>query len=906
MFHGGTPALVHSISTYQANVINEDTFVALDVHVDTHVSKFYGVFDGHGGRDCSHFMSHQLASNLLELSSRPLNFETEEDERNYIKEAIRSCFSSMDNKFLDRPQVKSTTGSCALVACFYKKWVFVANIGDSRAILCTSADDEWCAKPLSVDQDCQNEKECMLVRQRTADKNPIRRSPLSGGPLRVAGSLMVTRAMGDAYLKRKEKSFLPYSRYVPYITCTPVIKTRRLDPESDKFVLLASDGLYNWMSNQEVVDVVRAYVDRTGNVSGAAQQLIDYVLREKIAVALNMSYEQLRRINPGNRRLYHDDITVVIVAIDRPDAATSLATANGCHVDESPDGLLTEDDRNWDDEAMDSTQQAARGNVPLTGEEEEYGNGNVALNESAIVDDVEESDSDAEEHPPSTTASLSDLVRRCSSAPTEPVQDSPPLPVPVLIAAKSPLLKGRPGQPRHALVKRTSSTTIARHPSAGISPASSGSGGIGTPCGNDVSPTSDESSSSSSGIFGLMTFETRNDEVSATSTGAKGSCASGLTAGSSTSDAPSLPNVSIDATCKGAIRSPGKEDAARSPSIKDTVSSTSDVDMVAGDAVAPCASSDATASPSRENDACRSTSVPSGARETQNEESTTPDARTRLKNSGSAAAVDDCHAAPDASPETAMGRSRRRGSGSSTATQPSTALGMTLRRMSLPSSAADLSLDADQWRGTAVDPDHWVGAVSLFCAPSVPAKPRGRASSQEPPTPRSNAPPKPRGRTSKQPSRPRDNSSAVKSPPKPRGRSTSVDRPLPKGSASKQSSRPKDSSASKVPPKPRGRSAAVDPPKPRGRPPSGQGSQRTHKSAATARERGRPVRKRGADAVSSPAKRRGTSAPSRPALQKPASTPRRKGSVQPRAKSARKRPAPAKGSQPTAKRPRRK
>ena len=67
-----------------------------------------------------------------------------------------------------------------------------------------------------------------------ADANPIRSSindkRLSGinAPKRVAGSLAVTRAMGDGYLKRKDLSVRPYIEHCPYITCRPTINYRSI------------------------------------------------------------------------------------------------------------------------------------------------------------------------------------------------------------------------------------------------------------------------------------------------------------------------------------------------------------------------------------------------------------------------------------------------------------------------------------------------------------------------------------------------------------------------------------------------------------------------------------------------------------------------------------------------------
>ena len=72
---------------------------------------------------------------------------------------------------------------------------------------------------LSHDHNCINQNEVELVKQRSTDGAPIRKSQkdLAKGSTsavaRVAGSLAVTRAIGDAYLKRKNLSFEPYKHH---------------------------------------------------------------------------------------------------------------------------------------------------------------------------------------------------------------------------------------------------------------------------------------------------------------------------------------------------------------------------------------------------------------------------------------------------------------------------------------------------------------------------------------------------------------------------------------------------------------------------------------------------------------------------------------------------------------------
>jgi serine/threonine protein phosphatase PrpC len=66
------------------------------------------------------------------------------------------------------------------------------------------------------------------------------------GRWRVEGVLAVSRAIGDCSLK-------------PYVTCDPEIVTHELRGEEDLYLVIASDGLWDVMSNEEVARFVIRY-----------------------------------------------------------------------------------------------------------------------------------------------------------------------------------------------------------------------------------------------------------------------------------------------------------------------------------------------------------------------------------------------------------------------------------------------------------------------------------------------------------------------------------------------------------------------------------------------------------------------------------------------------------------------
>jgi serine/threonine protein phosphatase PrpC len=79
--------------------------------------------------------------------------------------------------------------------------------------------------------------------------------------------VQVTRSFGDCYMKLLEFNSAPlFPRFrcpepyhPPYVIASPSITVRQLQP-SDRFLILASDGLWNYLENQDAVDIVQKNV----------------------------------------------------------------------------------------------------------------------------------------------------------------------------------------------------------------------------------------------------------------------------------------------------------------------------------------------------------------------------------------------------------------------------------------------------------------------------------------------------------------------------------------------------------------------------------------------------------------------------------------------------------------------
>ncbi|KAI9793552.1 MAG: hypothetical protein M1816_007985 [Peltula sp. TS41687] len=263
---------------------------------------FWGVYDGHSGWTTS----AKLRQVLISFVARELNATYKSALSNSslmspspesIDEAIKRGFVRLDNEIIHESVEKvikanskrvaaellapALSGSCALLS-FYdsqSETLRVACTGDSRAVLGRRGPHgKWTATPLSVDQTGSNEEEATRLRQ----EHPGEQHVVYNG--RVLGGLEPTRAFGDSFYKwtkqtqdRIKGSFFGRTpskllQTPPYVTAEPVITTTKMDPKNGDFVVMATDGLWEMLTNEEVVGLVGQWLDaqQAGTTSGSS------------------------------------------------------------------------------------------------------------------------------------------------------------------------------------------------------------------------------------------------------------------------------------------------------------------------------------------------------------------------------------------------------------------------------------------------------------------------------------------------------------------------------------------------------------------------------------------------------------------------------------------------------------
>ncbi|CAL0299563.1 unnamed protein product [Lupinus luteus] len=276
---------------------------------------FIGVYDGHGGTEASQFVTDNLFSNIQRLACKHQGMSENVIKRAYS--ATDEAFLSLAKKqWLNKPHIAST-GTCCLVGIICNNMLYIANSGDSRAVLgrLERTTKETSAIQLSIEHNVNEE----MVRDEVRSKHPYDSQivVMRHNVWRVKGLIQVSRSIGDAYLKKAEfnkdplpsKYRLAESFFKPILSCEPSISTHKLHPH-DQFLIFASDGLWEHLTNQEAVNIVN-----NNPPNGIAKRLVKAALREA-AKKRKIRFSDLQKIEQGVRRHFHDDITVIVVYLN--------------------------------------------------------------------------------------------------------------------------------------------------------------------------------------------------------------------------------------------------------------------------------------------------------------------------------------------------------------------------------------------------------------------------------------------------------------------------------------------------------------------------------------------------------------------------------------------------------------
>ncbi|KAI4371395.1 hypothetical protein MLD38_019636 [Melastoma candidum] len=289
---------------------NQDCFVVWEDFGCQDDMIFCGVFDGHGP------WGHLVAKRARELvpSSLLCNWQEAvglelatglpsgklDDDGNMLELWSRSFLKTYAQVDYELKQDRSIncyqSGCTALTIVKQGDRLLIANIGDCRAVLARVSEDGTLAPiQLTVDLKPNLPREAERIKQSRGrvfcmnDEPGLYRMWTPNGN---SNGLAVSRAFGDYCIKDFG------------LISVPDISPRKLSPDQDRFVILATDGVWDVVSNQEAVDIVSSVPDR----EQSAKRLVEHAA----------SAWKRRR-----RGIAKDDITAICLFLNPPANATT-------------------------------------------------------------------------------------------------------------------------------------------------------------------------------------------------------------------------------------------------------------------------------------------------------------------------------------------------------------------------------------------------------------------------------------------------------------------------------------------------------------------------------------------------------------------------------------------------------
>ncbi|KAK2363503.1 Protein phosphatase 2C family protein [Trifolium repens] len=318
-----------SMAAVQANGVTEDRS-QLDVG---NKALFVGIYHGQNGAEASNFLSTNLFENLMGRIQQNNN-------NNMSENILRQVVADMEELFMThveegnqhQPEL-AIVGSSCLFCIVWRGKLYIANLGDSRAVMgYLDPFNRLDAQPLVKDHSARN-KHIKKELKKLHPKDPTIVT-YNFGAWRVRGVSEVRKCIGNAYLKRRPFTLTP-SFQVPQTELAPSDFTRPLlsaEPATssrflnvnDKFIIFGSGGLWKFLTNRQAAEIVHA-----NPRDGIAKRLLTTAL-EIAARRNNITYSELRQIPTGHgvirgpsvsvegtRRAYHDDISVIVVFFDK-------------------------------------------------------------------------------------------------------------------------------------------------------------------------------------------------------------------------------------------------------------------------------------------------------------------------------------------------------------------------------------------------------------------------------------------------------------------------------------------------------------------------------------------------------------------------------------------------------------
>lgn len=210
---------------------------------DINPINIFCVFDGHGGKGVSKYLKQNLPDFFTKKYKKNIFIQPETFTK-YIYQVYDLLQSELIKK---HPKIAIESGSTACVIIHYydvkgkKNILWTINVGDSRAVL---SNNNNMAVQLTKDHKPNSPDEKKRIEQLGG------KLVFDGCDWRIKG-LSLSRAIGDIECK-------------PFVTHVPNINFTKLSLQ-DKFIIIACDGVWDVINNQDAIDFIQNLIDNTKN-----------------------------------------------------------------------------------------------------------------------------------------------------------------------------------------------------------------------------------------------------------------------------------------------------------------------------------------------------------------------------------------------------------------------------------------------------------------------------------------------------------------------------------------------------------------------------------------------------------------------------------------------------------------
>ncbi|XP_006653569.1 probable protein phosphatase 2C 42 [Oryza brachyantha] len=310
---GANTRLAYASSAMQGHRSTmEDAHAALEnLDVSTNTS-FFGVYDGHGGCAVAKYCANHLHNVVREQG----NF------RQDLPSALRSAFFRMDEMLKNQSACKELTkygsgseyfrtvdksswlkcttcvqrptyqgpfheGCTACVVLIRNNQIVVGNAGDARCVLSRNGQ----AIALSNDHKPNFPAETQRIHAAGGYVS------FSRGSHRVNDGIAVSRAIGDLFYKQNKT----LGSDGQMLTCSPEIRSEQITDDTE-FLVIACDGVWDVLPNQEVVEFVSIRLRNGMDLSTICESLLNEALTHVPPSMDNMSAILVRFLHPDDKR----------------------------------------------------------------------------------------------------------------------------------------------------------------------------------------------------------------------------------------------------------------------------------------------------------------------------------------------------------------------------------------------------------------------------------------------------------------------------------------------------------------------------------------------------------------------------------------------------------------------------